>query len=104
MSELGVGFMALLPLTVAVVATAILWRKIRQRLLFAVGSLLSLLGVQGIAAPVAVGIFLPGSNGLSAAAAHDAFLQSLWVSVALVLSVGSAFVWWLSHAFRKAAP
>jgi len=104
MSEVTISLLVLMPIWVAALATVLLARTSSQKLLFAVSSALSLLGVQSFASPAAVGIFLPGSAGLAAASANDAFTQSLWASSALVLVLGVPFLWWLSRVFRRAEP
>jgi hypothetical protein len=90
-----------LPLVLAVIATAIAWRHIGRPVLYFFTSCLCLLGLQGLAAPAAVGVFLPSGGGLTLAAAHEAFSRSVIVGAIIVFAVGSPFLWWLSRAFHR---
>lgn len=87
-----------MPLILAIVASALLWRLLTRPWLFLVTSTLALLGVQSIAAPAAVGYFL--SFG-SPSVPSPGFDRSLAVSAVLIIALGAPFMWWLSRGLRK---
>jgi hypothetical protein len=103
MNETLLFILIWLPLLMVVVATALYWRRVRARVLFVVVGTLSLFGLQGIAAPVAVGVFLPGGGGLSRAAVHEGFYSSVQLSALLVFCGGSVVLWWLGRGLSRGA-
>jgi ABC-type sugar transport system permease subunit len=90
-----------LPVIMAVLASALCWRSISHRTLFLVTATLSLGGLQGLFAPVATSVFLPCGAGLPSVTAHEPYTYSVTVAAIFQLTVGVAFLWRLSRAFRK---
>jgi hypothetical protein len=101
MNEALLFILIWLPVLMVVTAAALYWRRIRARGLFVVVGTLSLFGLQGIAAPVAVGVFLPGGGGLSNAAVHEGFYSSVQLSALLVLCAGAVVLWWLGRSLSR---
>ena len=101
MDELILTTLIFLPVILAVVASAVSWRRITNRALFLVVSVLLLFGLQSLAAPVATAVFLPGGGGITLAASNEYFAKSVQLSAAIQLAVGAPMLWWLYRAFRK---
>lgn len=100
MPELLVILLIFLPLIVATGASIVTWRLVHHRVLFLCTNILLLLGLQGIIAPVATAIFLPGST-LSQVSIHAEFIRGIALSAALITVVGIPLIWRLSIVFRK---
>lgn len=89
------------PYILAALALTICWRRISNRLLFLVTASLALAGLQAWVAPGAVYVLLPGSEELTRATAHAAFVRTVVVSAVAQGILGIPFLWWLYYAFRK---
>jgi hypothetical protein len=101
MNETLLFILIWLPVLMVVAGTALYWRRVKARALFVVVGTLSLFGLQGLAAPVAVGVFLPSGGGLSNAAVHEGFYSSVQLSALLVLCAGTAVLWWLGRSLSS---
>ena len=103
MTELMLAVALFLPLIMAVVASAVSWRRISHRALFPVVTALSLLGLQSLASPVVATVLQP--RELMAVfplpVGPDAFVKSVLLSAAIQLVLGIPIIWWLYRAFRK---
>lgn len=101
MNELILTALIFLPVILAAGASAVSWRRISNRVLFLVVSVLLLFGLQSLVAPVATTVFLPSGGGITLAAANVYFAKSVQLSAAIQLVVGTPVLWWLYRAFRK---
>lgn len=101
MSEITLTFLIFLPPILAAVATAFTWRRLSRPVLFFVLGSLALLGIQAVIAPVAVGVFLPTGGGISEAAVHEGFVNSVQLSAGLVVLGGVPLLWWLARALKR---
>jgi hypothetical protein len=102
MSEALLGLLVFMPVVVAVTAAAFVWRRVERPVLFPFAGALSLLGLQAIVSPVAVGVFLPSGGGLTLAAANAAFGQSVVFAAVVVVLLGCPVLWWLYRGLRRA--
>jgi ABC-type sugar transport system permease subunit len=101
MTELMLAAALFLPLIMAVVASAVSWRSISNRALFPVVTALSLFGLQNLVAPVAAIVFQPIVGVFPLPVGTDAFVNSVLLSAAIQLVLGTPIIWWLYRAFRK---
>lgn len=99
MTEPLYGVLVLMPLFLAIGASAFVWRRISRPWLFLVTSVLTMFGLQGIAVPVAVSYFLPSDV---APVPNPVFDRGLLLSVAIEVLLGVPFLLWLSRGLRKA--
>ena len=101
MNETLLGTLILLPPILAGIATLWLWRRIPNRGLFFVVSALSLIGLQSLSAPAAIGAFLPYGGGPARAVANEAYVQGVIVSAAIQVTIGVGILFWLYRVLRK---
>ncbi len=94
-----ISTLALLPLLLALAATVVAWRRVSRPSLFLVCSVLSLLGVQSLAAPSAAGFYIL-AGVLSIKSTGDPG-YTIVVAAVLQLILGLPFLWWLARALRK---
>ena len=103
MSPFLLGFLICLPLLVPVLATVMLWRSIRSRMLFLVTAALSLMGLQSVIAPVTTSLFLFScmEGAASKSALLDAHSRSVYAGALLVMVIGILYLWWMRFVFIK---
>lgn len=100
MGEPVLSVLIWMPIVVAILATAVVWRTVRQRALFFVLAALCLLGLQSLVSPGAVGYFLSFSaDGTN----FEAFERSVLAGSLGVLVVGVPLLAWLHGALRKSS-
>jgi ABC-type sugar transport system permease subunit len=99
MGDALITVLIFMPVLLAVVVTAVLWRRIQRPALFAITSILALLGLQAIVSPAAVASFM-SNNSPGNISSGAAFNQAVYASTAIVVLVGVPLLLWLSHAFR----
>lgn len=98
MSELVLAALILTPVILSVLGSVLVWRHVVRPWLYLVISLLALLGVQAIVAPVAVvALFVPKLGGVNAVVD-----RSVVVSAACVVVFGVPLLWWLYKGLRRA--
>ena len=92
-----------LPLVLAGVASAVVWRNVSRPWLFLAASILALLGLQGLTAPAATAMFLPAQASAPLTTEYG-FGRALIFSRVIQLVLGIPFMWWLSRGLRKGQP
>ena len=98
MSEAWTTALMFLPIILAAAATLFVRTTIQRPVLFAVTSMLALLGLQSLIAPaVVLALMVRDANALGA----EAFQHTVIASAVLVVIVGIPFLWWLRRAFRQ---
>ena len=90
-----------LPLILAVIASALAWRRVSRPWLFLVASVLTMFGLQQILAPAAAAVYVPSSGLHNAVGLDSPFGRSLIAAAVVQLLIGLPFLWWLSRGLRK---
>jgi hypothetical protein len=102
MTEPLLSILIALPLLMGGAAGVVVWQRVNHPALYCVVGTLSLLGLQGVAAPAAMN-FLLADGGLAKEASTDPFVRGVILSAAIEVLVGCPLLWWLYRSLRSTA-